>query len=93
MLSCEEVTQLVSESLDRKLPLRKRLAVRIHYLFCKACPQFERQVRFMRDALGNYQGRLESAESFFPSSLRQEARDRMKQTLSRAAIDMASEEM
>ena len=93
MLSCDEVTQLVSESLDRKLPLRKRLAVRMHYLFCKACPQFEKQVRFMRDALGNFQDRLESTEPFFPYSLRPEARDRIKQTLSQVAIDMASEEM
>ena len=93
MLSCEEVTQLVSESLDRKLPLRKRLAVRIHYLFCKACPQFERQVRFMRDALQQFQNRVESVESFFTTPLNPETRERMKQALSQAARHMASEDM
>ena len=87
MLSCEKVTRLVSESFDRKLPLGKRLAVRVHYLFCKACPQFERQVRFMRDALRQFQNSVESVESFFTTPLSPEARERMKQALSRAAAD------
>jgi hypothetical protein len=88
MLSCEEITRLVSESLDRKLPLGKRLAVRMHYLFCKACPQFERQVRFMRDALRQFQSRVESVESFFTTPLSPEARERMKGALGQAADDL-----
>ncbi|UCE19647.1 MAG: zf-HC2 domain-containing protein [Gemmatimonadota bacterium] len=93
MLTCEQVAQLISESLDRKLPLRKRLAVRTHYLFCKACPQFEKQVRFMRDALRQFQDRVESVESFFATPLSSEIRERMKQALSQAAGDMGSGEM
>ena len=93
MLSCQEVAQLVSESLDSKLLLRERLAVKIHFLFCKGCPQFEQQVRFLRDTLRTFQVRIESTESFFPSSLGPEARDRIKRVLGQAASDMASEEM
>lgn len=50
--TCREVTALVLAREDRRLRLRERLAVRVHFLVCKACPVFERQVLTMREALG-----------------------------------------
>lgn len=50
--SCREVTALVLARADRHLSLGERLTVRMHLLICKACPLFERQVRFFnRDVL------------------------------------------
>lgn len=45
MRTCREVTELVSASLDRDLPLTGRLGVRLHLLMCKPCALYERQLR------------------------------------------------
>ncbi len=56
--TCKEVTALVIAREDRDLPLRERLAIRVHMAICETCPVFERQVLTMRHALRqwrNYQ--------------------------------------
>ena len=44
MLSCKEATRLVSEGLDRELPLWKRFGLRMHVMLCRACSRYKRQV-------------------------------------------------
>lgn len=51
MHSCREVAQLIIAREDRKLTMAERIAMRTHLLMCKACPQFERQVLVMRNAM------------------------------------------
>lgn len=51
MRSCKEVTALVIAREDRELPLREKVALRVHMAICKACPTFERQVMTMRNAM------------------------------------------
>jgi hypothetical protein len=51
MLSCKEVTQLVSQGLDRRLGLGERLAVRVHFAICSGCYNFRRQVELLRRAV------------------------------------------
>ncbi|PZP30388.1 MAG: hypothetical protein DI603_14775 [Roseateles depolymerans] len=50
MLNCRETTQKVLQGEDRRLPLRDRLAVKLHQLACDHCRRFERQVGLMRAA-------------------------------------------
>lgn len=50
MLSCKEVSLLLSKACDRKLPWRERLAVRLHLLYCRGCARVERQLQFLRAA-------------------------------------------
>ena len=60
--SCREVTALVLAEADRQLSVRERLAIRLHMLICKACPPFERQVRFLnRDVLPRWRRYREEA--------------------------------
>jgi hypothetical protein len=54
MRSCREISALVSQSLDRDLSLRERLAVRLHLLLCSHCANFKKQMLFMRKAAGRY---------------------------------------
>lgn len=49
--SCKEVSALLIAREDRDLPLRDRLALRLHLAMCEACPRFERQVLTMRNAM------------------------------------------
>ncbi|MFC1863963.1 zf-HC2 domain-containing protein, partial [Thermodesulfobacteriota bacterium] len=79
MFNCREVTRLVSESLDRKLPLSQRIGVRIHLFMCKVCPEAKKQLLFIREAM-----RRLSAENMISESdgfLSPEARDRIKLAL------------
>ena len=58
--TCKEVTALVIAREDRNLPMRERLALRIHMKICDTCPVFERQIFTMRNAMRQwraYQGR------------------------------------
>lgn len=51
MLSCKEVTQLVSESLDRDLRVYQRMSMRVHFLMCKFCSRYRKQLFILRDAI------------------------------------------
>jgi len=47
MLSCREANRLASEALDRRLPLRSRIGLRMHLLLCSACRAAARQMRLL----------------------------------------------
>ena len=81
MLSCKEVSHLVSESLDRKLSLWQRIQVRLHLLMCRFCSRFRKQSLFLRDAARHYLSAVEEAETGPSTALSPEARDRIKQSL------------
>ena len=49
MLSCKDVTRLISESMDTSLPIGKRIGMRLHLLMCKFCSRYERQLLLIRD--------------------------------------------
>ncbi len=50
MLTCKEVSRLVSQGLDRRLSLRERIGLRIHLAMCHGCESFARQMQFLRRA-------------------------------------------
>ncbi|WP_126444903.1 zf-HC2 domain-containing protein [Sulfuricystis multivorans] len=58
MLSCKEVTHLLSEGQDRKLSLRERLALKMHLAMCKGCTNYRRQMDFLHRACKRYAGKL-----------------------------------
>jgi hypothetical protein len=48
MLNCNQTTQLVSQSLDRRLTLSERFALQLHLMLCKFCKRFSQQIQIMR---------------------------------------------
>jgi hypothetical protein len=48
MLTCKEVSKLVSESLEQGVPWRKRIGMQIHLMMCEYCSRFKRQMLFLR---------------------------------------------
>lgn len=54
MLSCREITALVSQGLDKKLTLRKRFAVLLHVSMCSNCRNFQKQTQFIHRIADNY---------------------------------------
>lgn len=54
MLSCEEVSRLLSEAQERELSLKEKAALRMHTMMCKPCRNLERQLNFLRSALQHF---------------------------------------
>jgi hypothetical protein len=52
--ACDDVTQLVSDSLVRRLSLREWLKVRLHFFMCIYCKLFYEQVRLLRTLLAKH---------------------------------------
>ena len=50
--NCKEVSKMVSESMDRKLPLHRRLLLAAHLFMCKYCNRFKKQLLILRNAAG-----------------------------------------
>lgn len=51
MLSCREVTRLVSQRQDRALTLGERVALRLHFAICEGCRSVNKQIDFLRRAV------------------------------------------
>lgn len=52
--TCREVASLILAREDRALSFPERLSIRIHFLVCKACPNFAQEVQVMRQALDGW---------------------------------------
>jgi hypothetical protein len=80
MLSCREVTRLVSESLDRELSLRQRVSTKMHLMMCRLCSRYNKQLVGLREAFRLHAMREEDP-GIYPASLSSKARERIKQAL------------
>jgi len=76
MLSCKQVSELVSQSLDRQLSLRERLGVRLHLMMCGMCRRYRKQLAFIAKASRQLLGRSSSTSALPP-----EARERIEEAL------------
>jgi predicted anti-sigma-YlaC factor YlaD len=51
MLSCKQVSRIVSQGLDRDLGFTERVRLRVHLAICDGCTNFSRQMAFLRKAM------------------------------------------
>jgi len=54
VISCREVSRLLSRSQDAAIPPWQRWRLRAHLAICDACARLERQLRFLRLAMRKY---------------------------------------
>jgi predicted anti-sigma-YlaC factor YlaD len=54
MLTCKEASRLLSQELDGALPIHRRWVLRLHLLWCEACRRYNRQTRFLHQAMRRY---------------------------------------
>lgn len=83
MLTCKEVADLASQSLDRQLSFTKHIGLRLHLMMCRLCSRYARQLRFMHEVAASVGQHEETGERQL--KLSQEARDRIRQRLSEQA--------
>ena len=51
IFNCKEVSMMVSESMDRKFPLHRRILVIAHLFMCRYCNRFKKQLLILRNAV------------------------------------------
>jgi hypothetical protein len=73
---------MVSESLDRELPLHQRVGIRIHLLMCRFCSRYRDQLLLLREAMRLQAIQIEEMDSSI--TLPEEAKYRMKEVLKRS---------
>ena len=76
--NCRQASRLQSEALDHKLPILRRVGLRIHLVFCKWCRRYGKQIRFLRDAAHEHPDELPEPDR---RKLPDDARERIKQRL------------
>lgn len=81
MPTCEEVTRLKSESMDSELPMRQRLAIRFHILFCQWCRKYGKQLDMIRHAAQKYKTNIENTDHKSHLTLSPDTKDRLKNLL------------
>ena len=54
LVSCKDVSHLLSEMQERELSVLERWKLKWHLAVCKACMAFEKQMRIMREAMRRY---------------------------------------
>ncbi len=54
LLTCKEVSVLLSQGQERPLGMRERFFLRVHLLICRGCANFSRQLEIMRAAIRRY---------------------------------------
>jgi hypothetical protein len=57
MLSCRDVSKLLSQSRERRLGLWERLGLQMHLAMCKGCSNARRQLDFISAAMRRYRDR------------------------------------
>lgn len=57
MLTCKEVTRLLSEARERRLGLGERFGLALHLMICKGCANFRKQLDFIGAAMRRYRDR------------------------------------
>lgn len=56
---CKRITELASNSLDRKLTLHERIVLRLHLYTCAACATYRRQLLWLSALIRHHLSRAE----------------------------------
>jgi predicted anti-sigma-YlaC factor YlaD len=76
MLDCKQASQIISQSLDRPLTLRERLALKLHLLICEYCRQFSQHMQTLRVAIKQMTSSIESNSTIeMPSAAKKRIAD------------------
>lgn len=79
MYNCKEVSEMVSESMDRALPFYQRVLMRLHLLMCKYCARYREQLETIR-AASRYE-QLHGKELDDSQALSNDGKERLKEFL------------
>jgi hypothetical protein len=78
---CREMVRILSDSMDRPLPLSMRIKKRLHYLICCWCQRYEEHLHYLRKTAAAFP---KHADQCSGASLSTGARERIKRELDSA---------
>jgi len=82
MINCREATRLISQSMDVKLPWHRRLAMKVHLLYCVWCRRYAAQLQFLRKAARELPPEnLEAASQKLSSAEKEQMCARLRESL------------
>ena len=79
MYSCKDVSQLISESMDRRLPFYQRVLMGLHLIVCKYCSRCREHFKAIRAASCHEE--LHGSELDASRELSNEGKERLKKFL------------
>ena len=79
---CNVITQLLSESRDRRLLLSERFKLKMHLQFCQWCTDYGHQITLVDDAI-KLKANASESKSDTERKLSDAARERIKTALSK----------
>jgi len=68
---------MISESMDRKLPLGRRMGIRFHLMMCSLCRRYQQQLLLIRSVLR----RDKETDDISGQTLTEDARERIEKKL------------
>lgn len=80
---CREVVRILSEAMDRPLPLGLRLKLQLHFLICCWCQRYATHLKFLRQAACAFPERVD--EALPAQQLSPEAKERLNRALENGA--------
>ena len=78
MMTCQQASQLLSQSLDRRLSRMERFRLRFHLLICRTCTRFGQQMLSLAKAIRQQVSLMEQNEEI---KLSEEAVKRITQAI------------
>ena len=75
---CREMVRILSDSMDRPMPLSMRIKKRMHYLICCWCQRYEEQLYYLRKTASAFPERDKSLDDRLSPS----AKTRIKNKIS-----------
>lgn len=81
MLTCKDVSKLVSTSLDSKLPRTMRMRLWMHLAMCRLCSRFQKDLLCLRDRTHENLADIDDGKQATPQSLSPEARQRIQRAI------------
>lgn len=79
--TCQDMSRLLSDALDRSLPWHTRLRMRLHLRICILCRQYQQQLTLLRDVLRKSGTKLNEANRVNAPALSPEAKARIQRAL------------
>ena len=83
MLSCKDVTRLVSESLERRIRVRERMGLMMHLGMCPLCRLFSKHIKLLHGICRKIDELAERNPEALPQ-LSDPTRQRMKETVDKS---------
>jgi len=81
MRTCKEVSILISESLDRRLPLWQRVSLWMHVSLCRFCRRFRKDLLHIHQQFQQDKDMYEDEMDMSNERLTDQVRDRIKSLL------------